>query len=365
MISEHIAFVRADGIESGHLLPLPRTREALDVLVENTREAMDALPVPLALENIASLVRWPRPELDEAEFLTDLVERTGVGLWLHLANVHANSRNDRDDPLDLMDRIPLEALAYVHVAGGIEGAGLYHDTHTAPVSRDVLVLVEQLAARTTIPGILLERDDQFPSAEEFTAELDAIVAAAERGKPDACPVRGVSMTGEARRNQAELQASLLRSLTGSGQVPEGIDLDRVAAARTSLAVKRSAALPWPGPTWPRCSGAISTPGSPSSPLKHASPPAAVHSLTVWVSLAVSPAGVRCPPLPAWSNSPYRCGSVRVPTGLSPAKAAKWAWIDPPGQLVIAVRWLRRREFWLRLPGRWISHGRRRNANVTG
>ncbi|HEX3260760.1 MAG TPA: DUF692 family protein, partial [Pseudonocardia sp.] len=31
LVSEHIAFVRACGREAGHLLPVPRTREALDV----------------------------------------------------------------------------------------------------------------------------------------------------------------------------------------------------------------------------------------------------------------------------------------------------------------------------------------------
>lgn len=35
LVSEHIAFVRAGGHEAGHLLPLPRTREALDVLERN------------------------------------------------------------------------------------------------------------------------------------------------------------------------------------------------------------------------------------------------------------------------------------------------------------------------------------------
>jgi hypothetical protein len=38
-ISEHIAFVRAGGMESGHLPPLPRTRAALDALVENVHVA--------------------------------------------------------------------------------------------------------------------------------------------------------------------------------------------------------------------------------------------------------------------------------------------------------------------------------------
>ena len=35
LVSEHIAFVRAAGREAGHLLPVPRTREALDVLAAN------------------------------------------------------------------------------------------------------------------------------------------------------------------------------------------------------------------------------------------------------------------------------------------------------------------------------------------
>jgi len=35
ILQEHLAFVRADGIEAGHLLPVPRTREALEVLLQS------------------------------------------------------------------------------------------------------------------------------------------------------------------------------------------------------------------------------------------------------------------------------------------------------------------------------------------
>src|SRR5204862_4752470 len=35
LVSEHIAFVRAGGRESGHLLPVPRTRAALEILAED------------------------------------------------------------------------------------------------------------------------------------------------------------------------------------------------------------------------------------------------------------------------------------------------------------------------------------------
>src|SRR5205085_90607 len=106
LVSEHIAFVRGGGVESGHLLPLPRTRDAVEVLVANVRAAQAVLPVPLALENIATLFGWPDAEMDEAEFLTEILERTNALLLLDLANVYANARNHGYDPAVLVGRLP-------------------------------------------------------------------------------------------------------------------------------------------------------------------------------------------------------------------------------------------------------------------
>ena len=181
LVSEHIAFVRADGLEAGHLLPLPRTREFLDLLVANVREAQRSLPVPLALENVATLLEWSHPEMDEASFLTEVLERTDALLLLDIANVHANARNHGWDPRAYLDRIPLDRVAYVHIAGGVEREGLYHDTHAHPIAPHVLDLLEELATRTHLPGVLLERDDRFPADEELAAEMEAIAVAVARG----------------------------------------------------------------------------------------------------------------------------------------------------------------------------------------
>jgi uncharacterized protein (UPF0276 family) len=181
LVSEHLAFVRAGGRESGHLLPLPWTKAALDVVVDNVRRAQEVLPVPLALENVASLIRWPGSEMDEASFLAEVLERADVLLLLDVENVYANARNHGFDPLAYLDRLPLGRLAYVHVAGGSEQRGFYHDTHTQPVPTPVLELLEELCARTTVPGVLLERDDDFPPENLFNAELDAIATAVMRG----------------------------------------------------------------------------------------------------------------------------------------------------------------------------------------
>jgi uncharacterized protein len=195
LVSEHVAFVRGGGLEAGHLLPVPRTREALAVLAGNVRLAQAELPVPLALEHVAALLEWPAPELEEAAFLTELLERTGAWLLLDVANLHANARNHGGDPLAFLDALPLERIAYVHVAGGVERDGLYHDTHAHPTPPAVLELVAEVCARCTggppwrspgpprrdPPGVMLERDDAYPPEAELAAELDAIAAATRAG----------------------------------------------------------------------------------------------------------------------------------------------------------------------------------------
>jgi len=176
LVSEHIAYVRAGGVEAGHLLPVPRTREAVDAIAANVTIVQSTLDVPLALEPIATLVEWPDDELTEAQFLTEVLDRTGALLLLDVANVYANAVNRGEDPFELLDGLPWERLAYAHVAGGAQIGGLYHDTHAHRVLPEVLELVAALAGR--LPAVMLERDGGYPPAAELTAELDAIADAA-------------------------------------------------------------------------------------------------------------------------------------------------------------------------------------------
>jgi uncharacterized protein len=174
LVSEHIAFVRSGGWEAGHLLPVPRTREALEVLVANVRAAQAALPVPLALENVAALLGWPDDEMTDGKFLTELVDRTGVRLLLDLANLHTNQVNLGLDPVAALDQLPLDAVTYMHVAGGVLRDGLWHDTHTRPVPAPVLALLAAVRQRAPVPGVLLERDGDYPGDAAMAAELTAI-----------------------------------------------------------------------------------------------------------------------------------------------------------------------------------------------
>ncbi|MGW2885034.1 DUF692 domain-containing protein [Streptomyces griseoruber] len=189
LVTEHIAFVRAGGpltatprLEAGHLLPVPRTRDALDVLCENVRIAQDALPVPLAVENIAALIAWPGEEMTEGQFLYELADRTGVRLLIDVANLYTNHVNRGEDPARALDELPLEAIAYVHVAGGFARDGVWHDSHAHPVPRPVLDILTDLASRVSPPGVLLERDENFPEPAVLELELETIRDAVRDGE---------------------------------------------------------------------------------------------------------------------------------------------------------------------------------------
>ncbi|MEV7015026.1 DUF692 domain-containing protein [Streptomyces sp. NPDC093991] len=256
LVTEHIAFVRAGGpltaspgVEAGHLLPVPRTRDALAVLCENVRIAQDALPVPLAVENIAALFSWPGEEMTEGQFLYELADRTGVRLLIDVANLHTNHVNRGEDPAEALAGLPLEALAYVHVAGGFERDGVWHDSHAHPVPRPVLDILTGLASRVSPPGVLLERDENFPPPAELERELDAIRGAVEAGarsRSEAPAAEGVrepapveAADGSARERLALAQTAVLSALVAGTPVPEGFDRTRMRVQARALAAKRA------------------------------------------------------------------------------------------------------------------------------
>lgn len=188
LVSEHVAFVRAGSdahgphtevLEAGHLVPPPRTGEALDVLCANVRQAQAALPVPLALENVTGTLRWPEDEYDEPDYLTALVERTGCWLLLDVANLYGTCSIHGGGPAALLRRLPLERVAYVHVAGGEFRDGLYVDTHADAIHDAVLDLLREFVALTgpDRPAVLLERDENVVPeivAAEFARVREAV-----------------------------------------------------------------------------------------------------------------------------------------------------------------------------------------------
>lgn len=256
LASEHIAFVRAGGQEAGHLLPVPRSRAALNALAANIGRIQAELDVPLALEPIAALFDWPDDEYTEADFLTALLDRTGALLLLDVANVHANARNRGTDPVAALDALPLDRIAYVHIAGGAVIDGLYHDTHTHAVPEAVLDLLTAVRDRLPAsPPVMLERDGRYPPAATLRAEFDAIASASrgvrarESGSECAriggweCASRGMPNAGSGSTTAPTAFATV--TATTAPAVASPLSASRTAAGRVAPVDVRGAQHPGP------------------------------------------------------------------------------------------------------------------------
>jgi uncharacterized protein len=228
VISEHVAFTRAGGVDVGHLSQLPRTREAVQVVARNVAKVRRVLPdVPLLLENVAWSVLWPDDEMDESTFYQEIVAATDCDLLLDVSNLYANAVNEGLDPIAVLADYPLDRVGMVHVAGGVWEDGFYFDTHAHPVPPAVLELVAKCPA---VP-VMIERDADFdfaPLAREL-AELRALPRSS-------CVPRARSRddqdgdAGELAAAQADLAAQL------AGVAPEP---SKLATRIGSVAIERA------------------------------------------------------------------------------------------------------------------------------
>lgn len=169
--SEHIAFTHADGIEIGHLAPLPLTREAVRTVSRNIETVRKKIETPLILENISFVVSMPGAEMTEAQFITEITERSGCGLLLDVTNLHANAVNHGYDPLVFLERLPCERIVQLHFVGGHFHNGVFIDSHSQPASQEIWTLLEAVVQRAPVRGIILERDENLPPFCELAAEL--------------------------------------------------------------------------------------------------------------------------------------------------------------------------------------------------
>ena len=170
LVSEHLSWGRVDRRHYNELLPLPYTREALDLVTTRLAEVQDALGRRILVENIAAYVTFEESAIPEAEFLGSLAQRSGCGLLLDVNNAYVNARNHGGDAAAFIDAIPASAVAQIHLAG-FEAAGpMLVDTHGHPVGREVWALYERALSRFGPRPTLLEWDTDIPAFDVLAQE---------------------------------------------------------------------------------------------------------------------------------------------------------------------------------------------------
>jgi uncharacterized protein (UPF0276 family) len=187
--SEHLAFVRASGIEIGHLAAPPRTEAVIAAAVRNIRRATSIVGAAPAMENVATLIDPPASTMDEPDWIAGITQGCDVPLLLDLHNLYANAVNFGADPAAMLQRLPLHRVSTVHVSGGhwIEAPGSAErrllDDHVHDVPPAVFSLLTLLASSAPQPlDVILERDGKFPAFPRLLAQLEAARTALAEGR---------------------------------------------------------------------------------------------------------------------------------------------------------------------------------------
>jgi len=103
------------------------------------------LQLPLLHENAFYYAPFPGSDIQEAEFISGLVERAQTYLLLDLHNVYSNSVNFPDyDMWKFLRTIPLDRVIEIHIAGGEQIEDWYHDFHNHSVPESVWAMLEHV-----------------------------------------------------------------------------------------------------------------------------------------------------------------------------------------------------------------------------
>lgn len=174
VVSQHAAWSSFNGVYFADLLPLPRTKDAFQNLIEGIDCVQEGIGRPILLENPTNYLPV-KSEIDEPSFLMEVARRTGCGLLLDVNNVYLSARNVGIDPHEYILSLSPELVGEIHVAGHQvdiqHGEKLLIDSHDTEVCEPVWELLSFALEHLGHVPVLLERDDNVPSFTILLEEL--------------------------------------------------------------------------------------------------------------------------------------------------------------------------------------------------
>ena len=175
LVSEHLCWGAIEGRNFNDLLPLPMTREALDLMCERVTQMQDALQRRVLIENVSSYLHFAGDDYDEAGFLNALAARTGCGILLDVNNLYVNQCNLGVDAAAQIDAIAPMHVGEIHLAGHLVTDLGVIDHHGACVADAVWELYDQALQHCGAVPTLIEWDTDVPA-------LDVLLGEAQRAR---------------------------------------------------------------------------------------------------------------------------------------------------------------------------------------
>jgi hypothetical protein len=145
------------------------------------RVISDFLDRPLVLENPSTYLEFAASNWTEWDFLAELARESDCGLLLDVNNVFVSAFNHGFDPRGYLDRIPLDRVVQIHLAGHTHKGTHILDTHSDHVVDEVWLLYRRVFERAAGISTLLEWDEAIPP---FEVVHDEVLKAKSFRKPE-------------------------------------------------------------------------------------------------------------------------------------------------------------------------------------
>ena len=175
--SEHLSYCSDDG-HLYDLMPIPFTEEAVHYVANRIKRVQDILGQRIAMENVsyyATHGEMGGKQMAEIDFINTVVNEADCDLLLDVNNCYVNGNNHGYDPLQFIQSLPGERIAYLHMAGHYqESEDLIIDTHGADIIDPVWQLLQQTYEHFGVIPTLLERDFNLPPIAELLNEVNQI-----------------------------------------------------------------------------------------------------------------------------------------------------------------------------------------------
>lgn len=169
--SEHLSYSKCDNAHLYDLLPIPFRQDAINHIVERIKIVQDKLERKIALENV-SYYSPVGAEMPEFEFLSQILEKADCNLLLDVNNVYVNAFNHKYDAKEFINNLPLDRVAYIHIAGHEKvEEDLIIDTHGQDIIDPVYELFEWTINKIKPVPVLLERDFNIPEISDLLLEM--------------------------------------------------------------------------------------------------------------------------------------------------------------------------------------------------
>ena len=166
LVSEHLSWCRFGNFALNDLLPVPYTREVMNIISNNIDKTQNYLKRQILIENPSSYFQLDYTTYSEWDFLVTLATQSGAGILLDVNNIYVSACNHGFNAEQYIKSIPADLVGEIHLAGHsvqkISGGEIRIDDHGSEVISAVWELYELALEHLGNRPTLIEWDSNIP-----------------------------------------------------------------------------------------------------------------------------------------------------------------------------------------------------------